>query len=331
MNLRRLSRAVAAGSWPILLEGPTSTGKTTLVEYLAARSGHRCLRINNHEHTDIQEYTGCYATDSNGKLCFREGILVQALRQGFWVILDELNLAPCEVLEALNRLLDDNRELYLSETNEVVKPHPHFQLFATQNPSGIYGGRKPLSKAFRNRFVEIHVPDIPEQEMSSILEMRCGCAPSHSKMLINIMSVMRKRRSKSGVFRGKEGLISFRDVLRWAERRASSKIELAADGYMLLAEKLRDEKEKIIVKAIIEEQFKVDINNDRLYFGDNCTIRTRLETISKTNEVQPSGLSLQAIAPTKSLLRLLTLVERCVRQKEPVLLVGGKGKYLNLI
>lgn len=30
------------------------------------------------------------------------------------------------------RLLDDNRELFVPELNEVVKPHPSFMLFATQ-------------------------------------------------------------------------------------------------------------------------------------------------------------------------------------------------------
>lgn len=50
-HLRRLARTVAAGPWPVLLEGPTSAGKTTLVEYLAARCGHKVIRINNHEHT----------------------------------------------------------------------------------------------------------------------------------------------------------------------------------------------------------------------------------------------------------------------------------------
>lgn len=62
-----------------------------------------------------------------------------------------------QVLEALNRLLDHNRELYLSETQETIKPHPLFRLFATQNPPGAYGGRKPLSRAFRNRFMEVSV------------------------------------------------------------------------------------------------------------------------------------------------------------------------------
>ena len=44
------------------------------------------------------------------------------------------------------RLLDDNRELYVPELQETVKPHPHFMLFATQNPPGIYAGRKTLSR-----------------------------------------------------------------------------------------------------------------------------------------------------------------------------------------
>ncbi len=324
-NLRRLTRAVASGPWPILLEGPTSAGKTTMVEYLAAKCGHRCVRINNHEHTDVQEYTGSYASDSTGKLCFMEGILVQALRKGHWVILDELNLAPSEVLEALNRLLDDNRELYLAEINEVVKPHPNFRLFATQNPSGAYGGRKPLSRAFRNRFVEMHVGDIPEKEMVTILELRCHCPPSHAKLLVKVMSALRKRRSKSGVFRGKDGLITPRDLLRWAERKAVTKQELALEGFMLLAERLRDEDEKLLVKEIIQEHMKVEINCEEIYYGEGSDSRRKLGMIAKMGDLaRSSGLTLQAIAPTKSLLRLLTLVERCVQQKEPVLLVGGK-------
>ena len=168
-NLHLLTRAVAAGKYPILLQGPTSSGKTSIVTYLAARLGHHCVRINNHEHTDLQEYLGSYVTDTSGKLVFQEGALVQAVRRGHWIILDELNLAPSDVLEALNRLLDSNRELFIPETMEIVKPHPNFLLFATQNPAGAYGGRKELSRAFRNRFLELFVDDIKMEEMSTIL------------------------------------------------------------------------------------------------------------------------------------------------------------------
>jgi hypothetical protein len=40
---------------------------------------------------------------------FREGALVTAVREGHWVVLDELNLAPSEVLEALNRRAPGSR------------------------------------------------------------------------------------------------------------------------------------------------------------------------------------------------------------------------------
>lgn len=43
------------------------------------------------------------------------------MKNGWWLLLDELNLAPADVLEALNRVLDDNRELLIPETGEIVK------------------------------------------------------------------------------------------------------------------------------------------------------------------------------------------------------------------
>ena len=51
-------------------------GKTSLIQWLAKASGNHCVRINNHEHTDIQEYLGCYTSDENGKLVFKEGMSI---------------------------------------------------------------------------------------------------------------------------------------------------------------------------------------------------------------------------------------------------------------
>lgn len=56
---------------------------------------------------------------------------MRALRRGAWILLDELNLCPSEVLEALNRLLDDNKELQLQDSGTFLKPSPGFALFAT--------------------------------------------------------------------------------------------------------------------------------------------------------------------------------------------------------
>lgn len=42
--------------FPILLEGETSAGKTSIIYHLARLTGNAVVRINNHEHTDVQEY-----------------------------------------------------------------------------------------------------------------------------------------------------------------------------------------------------------------------------------------------------------------------------------
>ena len=189
-NLHNLVRASLTRRYPILLQGPTSSGKTSMIEHLAKLTGHKFLRINNHEHTSLDEYLGTYISTSTGDFIFQEGILVQALRQGHWIVLDELNLAPSDVLEALNRLLDDNRELLIPETQEVITPHPHFMLFATQNPAGLYGGRKVLSRAFRNRFLELEFDDIPEHELEEILCLRCQIPPSYGAKIVEVYKVL---------------------------------------------------------------------------------------------------------------------------------------------
>ena len=71
-NLRNLARGCLSRRYPILIQGPTSAGKTSIIEYLAKRTGHRFIRINNHEHTDLQEYLGGYMSNDNGALVFQE-------------------------------------------------------------------------------------------------------------------------------------------------------------------------------------------------------------------------------------------------------------------
>ena len=54
------------------------------------------------------------------------------------------------------------------------------KLFTTHNSCGAYGGRKRLSQAFHNRCIELHVGDIPSEDIDKILEMPCECPPSHA-------------------------------------------------------------------------------------------------------------------------------------------------------
>ncbi|KAL5755634.1 hypothetical protein ACOSQ2_020380 [Xanthoceras sorbifolium] len=323
-HLSNLARAIFVKRYPILLQGPTSSGKTSLVQYLATITGHEFVRINNHEHTDLQEYLGSYITDASGKLAFHEGVLVKAVRNGHWIVLDELNLAPSDVLEALNRLLDDNRELFVPELCETIKAHPNFMLFATQNPPTFYGGRKMLSRAFRNRFVEIHVDEIPENELSTILEKRCEIPESYAKKMVEVMKELQLHRQSSKVFAGKHGFITPRDLFRWANRfKAFGKSyeDLARDGYYLLAERLRDEDEKCVVQDVLERHLRVKLVKDDFYQLEQAERDPVLKLCNNTSGSENLG----NVIWTRSMQRLYFLVKRCYELREPVLLVGETG------
>ncbi|KAF6262490.1 hypothetical protein COO60DRAFT_1699221 [Scenedesmus sp. NREL 46B-D3] len=361
-QLCNLARCVLAHKHPILLQGPTSSGKTSLVAYLATQTGHTFVRINNHQHTDLQEYLGSWVPDEQGRLVFREGALVTALRCGHWVVLDELNLAPTEVLEALNRLLDDNRELFVPELQEAVQPHPHFMLFATQNPPGAYAGRKALSRAFRGRFLELHVEELPDGELADILHQRCG--------MVAVMRELQRRRQRSNVFAGRHGFITPRDLFRWAERGAVGYEALALDGFMVLGERLRSAEERGVVVEVLEQVLRVKLDLEQVYqqalaaaqaATDNAeAARAEAAAAAGTQDVGAAASSsdkgpvqqLAAVAAaeaaaaaaaaardeaeaisaalsgmvwTRSMKRLYTLVDRCLRHQEPVLLVGETG------
>ena len=309
-NLRNLIRAMSTRRFPILIQGPTSSGKTSMVSYLAKLTGNKLVRINNHEHTDLQEYVGTYSSDTEGQLRFQEGILVRALREGHWIVLDELNLAPTDILEALNRLLDDNRELMIPETQELVKPHPDFVLFATQNPAGLYGGRKHLSRAFRNRFIELYFGEIPENELETIIRERTEIAPSYAEQIVRVYKELLLLRQSERLFEQRHSFVTLRDLFRWASRKADTREQLALHGFMLIAERVRKPQERTEVKRLIERAFKMSIDEGNLY--DEFVI-PHLEGCEP------------GLIWTKAMRRLLRLVHTAVCHDEPVLLIGETG------
>ncbi len=90
---------------------------------------------------------------------FMEGLIPRAMREGWWVILDEVNLAEPQVLERLNSVLERTPMLVLTEGSGTrfgpsgdVKVHEDFRIFATMNPAE-YQGRSVLSPAYKDRWV----------------------------------------------------------------------------------------------------------------------------------------------------------------------------------
>jgi len=153
---------------PMLLVGPTAAGKTSMVRYLANLTNNNFRRFNLEHQTDVSEFIGGYIPKPGGKpgeFVWKDGILVDAMKKGDWVVFDEINLAQPAILERINSLLDKDRTITLTEKgNEVVHAHKNFRVYATMNPAtSQYAGRKELSLAMRNRFTEVWADSIKER------------------------------------------------------------------------------------------------------------------------------------------------------------------------
>lgn len=103
---------------------------------------------------------------------FNFGPLLQAIKFGHWIFLDELNLAQPVVLQRLNIIIEgisnqlcrnSNNEVYvkLPEVIEAsrIKVHPNFKLFAAMNFKSEVG-RKKLPVKLLDKFAILKVPSI---------------------------------------------------------------------------------------------------------------------------------------------------------------------------
>ena len=118
-----------------------------------------------------------------------------------------------------------------------------------------------MSRAFRSRFLELHVEDIPDDEMHVILEKRCAIAPSYASKLVVVMRELQRRRALSNVFAGRHGFITPRDLFRWAGRGAVGYQQLAEDGFAILGERLRSDDERNTVSEVIEKLLNTKVGN----------------------------------------------------------------------
>jgi MoxR-like ATPase len=89
---------------------------------------------------------------------WQDGAVPKAMKNGYWLILDEINLAEPQILERLNSLLESSPSLVLTEFDGSriaekgdVNLHSDFRIFATMNPAS-YTGRNILSPAYKNRW-----------------------------------------------------------------------------------------------------------------------------------------------------------------------------------
>jgi midasin len=224
-NAFRLLRAMQLRK-PVLLEGSPGVGKTSLVAALAKATGHSLVRINFSDQTDIMDLFGtdlpCVGADGEPMFKWSDGILLRALKNGSWVLLDELNLAPQPVLEGLNALLDHREQVYIPELNQTFDCPSSFRVFAAQNPFHQGGGRKGLPKSFMNRFTAVTVAELLQTDLELIVSSIYPQIPlDDARMMVHYVQALNSL-ANSTPFEGYPWEINLRDAFRWCDAMTSN-------------------------------------------------------------------------------------------------------------
>lgn len=202
---------------PVLLVGPTGTGKSASVKWLAANNEVAHLGVAMKPAVGKEDMIGSVRPVPGG-LAWQWGFLIKAIVNGDWVTLEEVNLAPSEVLEFLNEFLNSGfirltqyesldeetlrrvlpPELFkaLKADGFVLRPHYKFRLFLTMNPD-FYNARNKLAQTLMNRTVQIWAPDYWPREIELILEMN-GLGPGRAVELVENVYAGFKRKVHTG-------------------------------------------------------------------------------------------------------------------------------------
>jgi len=147
---------------PVLLEGETGVGKTASVRFLAHETNNGFRRLNLSGSTTTDEFVGRWKLNKNREMEWIDGVLIEAMRKGYWLLCDEINAALPETTFVLHSLLDDDNYVVLSQKDgEIVRPHPRFRFFASMNPN--YSGTHELNHALRDRFPIVVTVDYPDK------------------------------------------------------------------------------------------------------------------------------------------------------------------------
>ena len=347
-NLTKLARSVRMGE-NVLLVGPTGAGKTAMIKYMAHLTQNGLRRINLSDMTDITEIIGGYKPNEQGRPEWQDGIVVEAMKKGQWLLLDEVNLADPAILERLNSLLDDDRSLVLSEkNNEIVKAHENFRAFATMNPAS-YAGRKKLSAAMMNRLHKVWIDGMEPQEMVEILKNKTDLP---DKTLLQMamfhqtiadMAEHRQIGKRDGPFP-----FTLRDMSKWIKRvNYFKERDKNADVGKLIWKEARhvyeDQFIKDADKAVVEDTLRLTFSEKNKPSDAKPEITEQGDKVMVGDmdlEVNPNG---GAFVPGKkarlvnveSSSKVMEKMAKCVKFDEPALLVGptaagktAKVKYL---
>ena len=196
---------------PILLKGPTGTGKTRFVEHMAWRLSESLaptksksassngsaeklplITVACHEDLTASDLVGRYLLDADGTRWI-DGPLTRAVKSGGICYLDEIVEARKDTTVIIHPLTDHRRSLTIDKLGTVINAADGFLLVVSYNP-GYQNALKDLKHSTRQRFVALEF-DFPDEETEAqIIAHESGCDLEVAERLARLGLKIRNQR-----------------------------------------------------------------------------------------------------------------------------------------
>ena len=182
------------------LHGHTGSGKTTLIEQVAAHLNWPFVRINFDSEITRMDLIGrdTLTTDADGKTVskFVDGILPTVMAGPYIACYDELDFVRPDVAYVMQSALEGNQLRITEDGDRIVKPHAMYRMFGTGNTVGqgdehnMYAGARPQSLAFLDRFtVWLQVNYLDETQRKTLINAHYpGLSSKHEAVLLKYIS-----------------------------------------------------------------------------------------------------------------------------------------------
>jgi len=185
--------------YPTFITGLSGNGKTLGVTQACAELKRELIRVNITVETDEDDLLGGFRL-VDGATVWHDGPVVDAMKRGALLLLDEIDLASNKIM-CLQPILEGNG-VFLKKIGKFVEPAEGFNIVATANTKGKgsedgrFIGTNILNEAFLERF-----PVTFEQEYPPV--------KVEQKILDNVMSAYALKDPKFT-----ENLVKWADVIR---------------------------------------------------------------------------------------------------------------------
>jgi cobaltochelatase CobS len=182
----------------VWLCGPKGTGKTSIAQQYAARTGRPFTRINFFRHSSSEDYLGAGAL-SEGSTTWEPGDFLKAYTTpGSLILLDELSTAHPGVLSHLNGLLEPNARVSLG--GRVWTRAPGVMIIAADNTNGSgdvtgrYSGTQAANSATVDRFgLMVRVDYLDPQTEAEALSNGSRCSRSLAEHIVEAFGAIRAK------------------------------------------------------------------------------------------------------------------------------------------